>query len=274
MAAAAAGRRGHRRRPSLRRVLRRRSLVRRRFPTYRVVVRTAVTRSLQGLGTTGPSPWNPNRDRSPHLPHFTSSTAAVPGAGLEPACPFGQWCLRPSRLPIPPSGRAKGSLASAFSTAATRKCYVRGPGGQKRASGRHRSLPAARRSSLLPAFVFPGQGAQRPGMGRRGWIIPPGTWWTTHLTRPAVTSAYLLLDAVDRGADRDPQRPAGHVHLQPGRARRRRAPRHRADRRAPATPSASTAPWPPAGPSGSRTACASWRSGARPCRRRPTPSPG
>lgn len=27
----------------------------------------------------------------------------VPGAGLEPACPCRQWCLRPSRLPIPPS---------------------------------------------------------------------------------------------------------------------------------------------------------------------------
>jgi transposase len=28
----------------------------------------------------------------------------VPGAGIEPARPCGQWCLRPSRLPVPPSG--------------------------------------------------------------------------------------------------------------------------------------------------------------------------
>ena len=33
-------------------------------------------------------------------------TGLVPGAGFEPACPFGQWCLRPSRLPVPPSGLA------------------------------------------------------------------------------------------------------------------------------------------------------------------------
>ena len=30
----------------------------------------------------------------------------VPGAGVEPAHPFGHWCLRPTRLPIPPSGHA------------------------------------------------------------------------------------------------------------------------------------------------------------------------
>jgi hypothetical protein len=28
----------------------------------------------------------------------------VPGAGFEPACPFGQWILNPSRKPVPPSG--------------------------------------------------------------------------------------------------------------------------------------------------------------------------
>ena len=28
----------------------------------------------------------------------------VPGAGVEPAQPCGHWCLRPTRLPIPPSG--------------------------------------------------------------------------------------------------------------------------------------------------------------------------
>jgi hypothetical protein len=34
----------------------------------------------------------------------TDLAAWVPRAGVEPACPCGQWCLRPSRLPIPPSG--------------------------------------------------------------------------------------------------------------------------------------------------------------------------
>ncbi len=31
----------------------------------------------------------------------------VPGAGVEPAQPCGHWCLRPTRLPIPPSGHSK-----------------------------------------------------------------------------------------------------------------------------------------------------------------------
>ncbi len=43
---------------------------------------------------------------SPHNPDQRSwLLGSVPGAGFEPACPFGQWCLRPSRLPVPPSGR-------------------------------------------------------------------------------------------------------------------------------------------------------------------------
>ena len=33
--------------------------------------------------------------------------SVVPGAGVEPAHPFGHWCLRPTRLPIPPSGLLK-----------------------------------------------------------------------------------------------------------------------------------------------------------------------
>ena len=65
----------------------------------------------------------------------------------------------------------------------------------------------------------------------RGPTTRPGRWSTTPPTPPAATSAHLLLDASVDGADRDPQRPAGHVHLQPGGPRRRRAARHRADRR-------------------------------------------
>ena len=37
----------------------------------------------------------------------------VPGAGIEPAQPCGYWCLRPARLPIPPSGQLFGKLWSA-----------------------------------------------------------------------------------------------------------------------------------------------------------------
>ena len=45
---------------------------------------------------------------------FTSDYAfkAVPRAGVEPARVLPHWCLRPARLPIPPSGlekRCKGS---------------------------------------------------------------------------------------------------------------------------------------------------------------------
>jgi hypothetical protein len=31
----------------------------------------------------------------------------MPGAGFEPACPFGQWILNPSRIPIPPPGQVR-----------------------------------------------------------------------------------------------------------------------------------------------------------------------
>jgi hypothetical protein len=33
------------------------------------------------------------------------SSVSVPGAGIEPAQPCSYWCLRPARLPIPPSGQ-------------------------------------------------------------------------------------------------------------------------------------------------------------------------
>ena len=35
---------------------------------------------------------------------FCSLSAIVPRAGVEPACQRRHWCLRPARLPIPPSG--------------------------------------------------------------------------------------------------------------------------------------------------------------------------
>ena len=35
---------------------------------------------------------------------FNCQPFFVPEAGVEPAQPCGHWCLRPARLPIPPSG--------------------------------------------------------------------------------------------------------------------------------------------------------------------------
>ena len=37
--------------------------------------------------------------------HNREDFDSVPGAGVEPAQPCGHWCLRPARLPIPPSGQ-------------------------------------------------------------------------------------------------------------------------------------------------------------------------
>src|SRR5215212_4018476 len=42
---------------------------------------------------------------SPRLPARASAGTAMPGAGLEPARPEGQWILSPWRLPIPPPGQ-------------------------------------------------------------------------------------------------------------------------------------------------------------------------
>ena len=46
---------------------------------------------------------------------------AVPGAGLEPARPFGQWILSPSRLPFRHPGRWRVSLSGGRSGLGQRK---------------------------------------------------------------------------------------------------------------------------------------------------------
>ena len=95
----------------------------------------------------------------------------------------------------------------------------------------------------MPAFVFPGQGSQRPGMGRP-WTDHPS--WELVGDASGRQRARHRLPAARRrpgGADRDPQRPAGHLHPRPGDPRRRRADGHRADRPAPGTAWASTPPW-------------------------------
>jgi len=42
--------------------------------------------------------------KSRNFEKLTKNSGFVPGAGLEPARVLPQWCLRPSRLPIPPPG--------------------------------------------------------------------------------------------------------------------------------------------------------------------------
>ncbi len=46
------------------------------------------------------------------IPENSEIPASVPGAGIEPAQPCGHWCLRPTRLPIPPSGLKVSSFGS------------------------------------------------------------------------------------------------------------------------------------------------------------------
>ena len=153
----------------------------------------------------------------------------VPGAGFEPACPFGQWCLRPSRLPVPPSGRARHSARRPRPCRPDHSCYVLSPpDGQTRRQLRPVRHP--RRSLTFACVRVPRSGSQRPGMGRP-WTDHP-SWEVVDdaSDAPAGTSP-TCSSTRGRGADRDPQRPAGHLHLQPGGPRRRRAAGHRADRR-------------------------------------------
>ena len=81
----------------------------------------------------------------------------------------------------------------------------------------------------LPAFVFPGQGSQRPGMGRP-WQDHP-SWEVIEDASQAAGRdvGHLLLARVGRRAHRDPQRAARHVHSEPRDPRRGRAGRHRAN---------------------------------------------
>ena len=44
-------------------------------------------------------------DKNKNGESFSTFSALVPGAGIEPARVLPHWCLRPARLPIPPSGQ-------------------------------------------------------------------------------------------------------------------------------------------------------------------------
>ena len=87
----------------------------------KLTVKEYLQQWVAGLPTTGlrPSTIDGYPRNMDHGRHFMASPRTapacdqrkrrrclVPGAGLEPARPCGQWCLRPSRLPVPPSGRA------------------------------------------------------------------------------------------------------------------------------------------------------------------------
>ena len=92
----------------------------------------------------------------------------------------------------------------------------------------HRPGPRRDRSRLdaILAFTFPGQGSQRPGMGRRGST----TSWEFVEEASEIAGndiAALLLDADAEAQGHPTPRPADHVRLQPDGARRRPAPRHR-----------------------------------------------
>ena len=91
------------------------------------------------------------RKSEDHSPLFL-----VPGAGVEPAQPCGHWCLRPARLPIPPSGRSVGLQRYVF----LGKFTNLPEGGQ----------PGRRRSPLRRRAVRAGRSRCRGG---RGWSIPP-----------------------------------------------------------------------------------------------------
>ncbi len=49
----------------------------------------------------------------------------VPGAGVEPARTCVHWCLRPARLPIPPSRRLKIGLAKIDNSFIYTKFYAK-----------------------------------------------------------------------------------------------------------------------------------------------------
>ena len=82
---------------------------------------------------------------------------------------------------------------------------------------------------LMLAFTFPGQGSQRPGMGRpwaeRGVVGARGRGERDRGTRPRAAAARRRR----RRAEGHAQRAALHVRLEPRRARRDRAHRPRRD---------------------------------------------
>ena len=118
------------------------------------------------------------------------------------------------------------------------------------------------------AFTFPGQGSQRPGMGRP-WLDHP-TWElvaeASEIAGSGRDVGRLLLDADADELKRHPQRPARHLRRQPGGARRRRAPRRRAQLLRRPQPRRVHRPGGHRRARASTTASGSSPSGATPCR--------
>jgi hypothetical protein len=67
----------------------------------------------------------PQKTKNPHklqsvrilfIVHCSLFTVVVPGAGIEPARVLPHWFLRPTRLPVPPSGQMQLTVSSEQST--------------------------------------------------------------------------------------------------------------------------------------------------------------
>ncbi len=149
----------------------------------------------------------------------------VPGAGLEPASPFGQWCLRPSRLPDfatragwPSLHRLPHQLCTRTADPGRRPRYTVA----RRAVRRLLSEGDARLHVSRPGVAASGDGTAvaRPrelGAGQR-----------SERDRRA-RHRQAAPRRRRRRAARHPQRPADDVRVEPDGPRRRRAPRHRAE---------------------------------------------
>src|SRR5579875_1337160 len=126
---------------------------------------------------------------------------SVPGAGLEPARPCGQWFLRPSRLPVPPSGReptAPGPYHPA--DGAPESPGAERVAGPKHVDSRSRDSESEQTGSAKRRFGLVAGPACRGPRGGTGWLRPGDHLGRT--SRPATAS-------LASGSDPCPSQTAG-----------------------------------------------------------------